>query len=138
MIRVFQGTIELYHGLEPKNALESILGSLIVNVSNAANDCLSQAARVPPNELQHRDLNLRHALKGAAVVTQLIDAFERVRGSRPGNVNVGNVNVELGGQAIVGTVHSAPSDRRGKAPTAEASSPSAAPEREATRARGRK
>jgi len=98
------GSFELYLGLHPKSALESILASLIVGVSNAANDCLSQAARVAPKEIQHRDVNLRHALKGATVVTQLVDALERVRGNRPGNVSVGQVNVESGGQAIVGTV----------------------------------
>jgi hypothetical protein len=103
------GSVELYMGLPPKNALESILGSLIVNVSNTTHDCLSQAARVPPTEIQHRDVNLRHALKGATVVTQLVDALERLRGNHPANVSVGNVKVESGGQAIVGTVQS---DRR--------------------------
>jgi glucans biosynthesis protein len=104
---VIRGTVQLYQSLGPKNALESILGGLIVNVSNAANYCLSLAANVPPEDLQHRDLNLRHAFKGATVVTQLVDALERVRGARP-NVTVGNVNVEPGGQAIVGTVNAAP------------------------------
>ena len=56
------GSLELYTGLDPKNALNH-LASLIVGVSNATNDCLSLAARVPPQELQHRDVNLRHALK---------------------------------------------------------------------------
>lgn len=111
------GSLELYMGLQPKNALESILGGLIVNVSNATNDCLSQAARVPPTEIQHRDVNLRHALKGAAVVTQLVDALERVRGNRPGNVSVGKVNVESGGQAIVGTVQSGPQAQQPSATT---------------------
>jgi hypothetical protein len=84
------------------------LSTLIVNVSNATNDCFSQAARVPPEHLEHRDLNLRHAFKGATVVTQLVDTLERVRGNRPGNVNVGQVNVESGGQAIVGSVQAGP------------------------------
>jgi hypothetical protein len=100
------GSLELYVGLQPKSALESILASLIIGVSNATNDCLYLAAKIPPQELQHRDVNLRHALKGAAVVTKLVDALERVRGNRPGNVSVGKVNVESGGQAIVGTVQS--------------------------------
>ena len=125
------GAVELYHRLRPKNALESILSTLIINVSNAANDCLSQAARVRPQELEYRDLSLRHAFKGAAVVTQLIDALERVRGSRSSHVTVGNVNVESGGQAIVGTVHPVPSTPRSETPNAENSSPSPAPEREA-------
>jgi hypothetical protein len=113
-----EGAINLYLGLHPQNALESVLGSLIVNVASATNDCLSHAARVGPTEdrLQHRDVNLRHALKGAAVVTQLVDAFERVRGNRPGNVSIGQVNVESGGQAIVGKVQSGQSGRRDEEP----------------------
>jgi hypothetical protein len=105
------GSLELYTGLEPKDTLQSVLASLIVGVSNATNDCLSLAARVPPQELQHRDVNLRHAFKGATVVTQLVDAFERVRGNRSGNLSVGKVNVESGGQAIVGTVQSGRRDQ---------------------------
>ena len=112
------GSLELYTGLHPKNALESVLSSLIIGVSNATNDCLSLAARVPPHEVQHRDVNLRHALKGAAVVTQLVDALERVRGNRAGNVSVGKVNVESGGQAIVGTVQSGLRDQEPGATTA--------------------
>jgi hypothetical protein len=83
----------------------SILASLIVNASNATNDCFAVVARVSPDALQHRDVNLRHALKGAAIVMQLMDAYERLRGNRPAsNVSIGKVNVESGGQAIVGTV----------------------------------
>jgi hypothetical protein len=106
-----KGSIELYKGLQPNSALESVLASLIVGVSNASQDCLSQAARVAPEHVQHRDVNLRHALKGATVVTQLVEALERVRGNRSGNVSVGSVNVESGGQAIVGNLEAG---QRGK------------------------
>jgi hypothetical protein len=95
--RSVDGSLELYVGLQPQSALQSILSTLIVNVSNATNECLFVAAKIPPSELQHRDINLRHAFKGATVVTQLVDALERVRGGRTGSVNVGNVNVESGG-----------------------------------------
>jgi hypothetical protein len=106
------GSLALYLGLQPQNALQSILSTLIVNVSNATNECLFLAAKIPPSELQHRDINLRHAFRGAAEVTKLVDALERVRGNRQGNVNVGNVNVEPGGQAIVGTVQSNPTRQK--------------------------
>jgi hypothetical protein len=101
-----KGSIALYDGLHPQDALQSVLATLIVGVSNAANDCLSLAARIPPEAILDRDVYLRHAFKGAAVVTQLVEAFERVRGNRSGDVSVGNVNVQSGGQAIVGTVQS--------------------------------
>jgi hypothetical protein len=100
------GSVELYSALQPNDPLQSMLASLIVGISNTTSDCLSQAARLSPDALQHRDLNLKYALKGAGVVTRLIEAFERLRGSRPSNVSVGNVNVQSGGQAIVDTVHS--------------------------------
>src|SRR5262245_56938203 len=105
------GSVELYIRLHPQSALQSILSTLIVNVSNATNECLHQAATISPNELQHRAINLRHAFKGAAVVTQLADALERVRRSRPDSVNVRNVNLESGGQAIVGMVQSNPREK---------------------------
>ena len=69
-----EGSVDLYIGLQPKDSLESILAGLIVSVSNATHDCLSQAARAPVQELQHRDLNLRQGLKGAVVAARLIDA----------------------------------------------------------------
>ena len=97
----------LYAHLQPNSARELILAGLIVGISNATHDCLHLAATIPPHELQHREVNLRYAFKGAAAVTQLIDTYERLRGNRPANnVSVGNVNVEFGGQAIVGTVQS--------------------------------
>ena len=98
------GSSKLYLGIQPKTALEAILASLIVGISNASNECLAQATQVTPDHVQFRDVNLRHALKGATVVTQLIEALERVRGNGPRNVSVGNVNVQSGGQAIVGNV----------------------------------
>ena len=127
--RSVDGSFELYVGLKPQSALQSILSTLIVNVSNATNECLFLAAKIPPSELQHRDINLRHAFKGAAVVTQLVDALERVRGSRTGSVNVGNVNVESGGQAIVGTVQSNPPREK---------EPEPAPSSDPTKASGEK
>jgi hypothetical protein len=100
------GSVELYTALQSNDPLQSMLASLIVGISNTTSDCLSQAARVSPDALQHRDLNLKYALKGADVMTRLVETFERLRGNRPSNVTVGNVNVRSGGQAIVGTVHS--------------------------------
>jgi hypothetical protein len=107
--RIKEGAFDLYQGLEPKNGLEAALSMLLVGVTNGSLDCLSMAARVPPDETECRDLNLRHGLKGAQVAAKLAEVLETVRGNAANNnVKVGNVNIEsggqAGGQAIVGNV----------------------------------
>jgi hypothetical protein len=102
------GAVELYRRLAPKDALDEIAAVLAVSVSNASLDCLAQAARVAPQHLDHRDLNLKHGLKGAAVAADLIRLLDSRRGQSSKSVSVGNVNVEAGGQAIVGNVGTGP------------------------------
>jgi hypothetical protein len=51
-----------------------------------------------------RDLNLRHGMKGATIAADLLKALNDQRSEKPEKVTVGNVNVEAGGQAIVGNV----------------------------------
>lgn len=63
-------------------------------------------------------------MKGANVVIQLVDALQRVRGNGRGNVSVGNVSVEAGGQAIVGTVQTGQRGRDDNG-TADESTPTA-------------
>jgi hypothetical protein len=47
---------------------------------------------------------LGNATKGALVVTELTKAYDARRGRGKQTVNVGQVNVEAGGQAVVGNV----------------------------------
>jgi len=77
---------------------------LLVGVTNASLDCMSIAARIPPSEMECRELNLRYGLKGAQVAAELAEALEKVRGKAPSKVSVGRLNVESGGQAVVGNV----------------------------------
>jgi hypothetical protein len=98
-----EGSAELYLALEPKDAAEAILSALSVGVANATMDCLADAVRMkalPPI----RDMNLRQAFSGAKVAADLLETLERHRRQDPKGVSVGNVNVEAGGQAIVGHV----------------------------------
>jgi len=99
------GALDLYYGLAPADATESLLSMLAISVANASLDCLTQAAGTSPDYLESRDL--RHGLKGAAVAADLIKILDARRGhSAPRRVSVGSVNVEAGGQAIVGNVES--------------------------------
>jgi hypothetical protein len=107
-----QGSYDLYRGLKPRNAQEAIVAMLAVGVANASLDYLALASRLNVEAAELRDLNLRHGLKGAAVATDLVKAL-KLRGEKPERVSVGSVNVEPGGQAIVGNVE-APKSSKGQ------------------------
>jgi hypothetical protein len=115
--RLVEGSFELYRKLAPRDAADKLLALLAVSVTNASLDCLQQAARVPPHNLPLRELNLRLGLKGAEVATNLVKALDERCREKSDKVTVGAVNVEAGGQAIVGNVkstrHPAPT-RNGK------------------------
>jgi hypothetical protein len=93
-----------------------MLSLLAVSTTNASLDCLAMAARVPPDYLEARELNLRLGLIAAETSAKLIKALDDRDRERPDKVTVGAVNVEAGGQAIVGNVETA----RHSAPTKDA------------------
>lgn len=89
--------------MAPRTPGEAILASLIMAVSDATMDCLQRANALGQPE-QVRAMNLNFAFKGASLVPQILDAFEKRRtGSNPA-IRVEQVNVHAGGQAIVGHV----------------------------------
>jgi hypothetical protein len=118
--------IALYAAIEPRDAIESLLARLMVGLSNAVMDCLGRAAQ-SGNWLEPRKLNLGFAVKGGLAVTQIVKALDHHRGQDRQKVTVGQVNVESGGQAIVGNV--GPRGRR-KPVTRLAPIPIAAPRSE--------
>lgn len=67
-------------------------------------DCFARATQA--DHLEGRDLELKYATKGASVLTKLVKTLDGHRGQSKPNVNVGNVNVESGGQAIVSNLRS--------------------------------
>ena len=93
-------TISLFSSLDSNDPIESILDRHIVAMSVSAMHCQARAAFAGnPKAL---DTYLRHFEKMTKVLIELVEARERRR--RPKQVVVGNVNVEAGGQAIVGNV----------------------------------
>jgi hypothetical protein len=97
-----RGAVDLYASLRPKDAIDSILARLTVGLTNLTMDCVDRAGISGTKPA--RDVNLRYAMKGATVVVELIKARESRRGQGGQNVTVGKVNVEAGGQAIVGNI----------------------------------
>ena len=82
-----------------------MVATLAVGLFNASLVSISDGTRqnTPP---QVRDINLRHGIKAATAVAELLKTLHDMRGGSQKSVSVGNVNVEAGGQAIVGNLKS--------------------------------
>jgi hypothetical protein len=68
-------------------------------------DAISRGRR--SQTLEQRDMELKSATRGALVIAELTKAYDGRRARDKQTVNVGQVNVEAGGQAVVGNVTSA-------------------------------
>jgi hypothetical protein len=95
----------LYRGIEPKNTIEAMMATLAVGLFNASLGCIADGTRqnTPPHV---RDLNLKHGIKAATAVADLLKTLHGMRGGSQKSVSVDEVNVEAGGQAIIGDVES--------------------------------
>ena len=89
----------------PSDAVESTLAPVIVGIRNAVMTSLHLATR---GSDERRDVEQNAAFKGAAVLVQLVEAYDAHRGHGGRRFTVGNVNVESGAQAIVGNVETTP------------------------------
>ena len=100
------GVLQLYCELNPRNPIEGMMATMLIAIFNASLGSIADGTRndTPPHV---RDVNLRHGFNGAKVFGDFLDRYQLMRGESQGTVRVGNVNVEAGGQAIVGNVQSA-------------------------------
>jgi hypothetical protein len=91
-------------GIKPEDEVEGMLAVQMVVTHNMALDCLGRAA-VPEQSFEAREMNLRHAEKLMATYLRQVEVLDKRRGKGQQTVTVKYVNVEPGGQAVVGTVH---------------------------------
>ena len=94
----------LYQDFQAADPVESILARLMVGISDMSMDALSRAMRT--NQFDVRELELKSATNGALVIGKLARVYDERRDRGKQTVNVGQVNVEAGGQAVVGNVNS--------------------------------
>lgn len=95
--------LEMLDGLSPTDTAERMLGLQMIAVHHAAIECLRRA-HLPDQPTASRDYNLSHALKFLSLYAKQLEALDRRRGKHPPKVTVEAVNVESGGQAVVGVV----------------------------------
>ena len=87
----------------PKDDIEQMLVTQMIGTHEAATECLRRAM-IQGQGIEARDVNLKHAEKLMAVYTKQIEALNKHRGKGQQKITVKHVNVEAGGQAIVGNV----------------------------------
>ena len=95
--------LDLYESIAPQDGLEGMLAAQMVGTHHAALDCLRRAA-LPNQTFAGRDMALKHAQKLMSLYLQQLTALNKHRGKGQQKVTVEYVNVEAGGQAIVGSV----------------------------------
>ena len=104
-----QSAISMLQGIKPTDEVEGMLATQMVATHNAAMECLRRAM-IPAHPIQGRDLNLKHATKLLSVYSRQIEVLNKHRGKGQQKITVERVNVESGGQAIVGHVESGNAD----------------------------
>lgn len=95
--------LELYEGLKPEGSAEGMLAVQMVGTHSMALECLRRAS-IEEQTFEGREQNLKHAQKLMALYAQQLATLDKHRGKGQQKVTVEHVNVEPGGQAIVGNV----------------------------------
>jgi hypothetical protein len=98
-----KSAIEILEGIVPRDELEGMLAVQIVATHHAALECLRRAM-LPEQTFAGRDQNLKHAAKLLSIYGRQIEGLNKHRGKGQQKVTVEYVNVESGGQAVVGHV----------------------------------
>lgn len=91
------------YGIGPKDELEGLLAVQMIGVHSLAIECLRRAS-VEGQTTVAMDDNINRATKLLRTFTTQMEALNRHRGKVGQSMVVGNVNVNDGGQAIVGPV----------------------------------
>ncbi len=99
-----QAALAALRDAAPRDALEGMLAAQMVALHHAAMECLRRA-HLPEQASEVRQANLGQAGKLSRTYATLLEALDKHRGKgQPQVVRVERVNVEAGGQAIVGAV----------------------------------
>lgn len=107
--------LEQFESLAPADGAEGMLALQMVATHDAALECLRRAA-IANQTFEGRDMALKHAQKLMTLYTKQLETLNKHRGKGQQKVTVEHVNVQAGGQAIVGTVEAGkPGRQRGDA-----------------------
>lgn len=95
--------LQQFAALKPQSYLETMLIAQMIQVSNAASLCMTQAFQ-EGQTTYGKELNANLATKFQRTFIAQIEALQKLRGKGGQKVTVEHVHVHQGGQAIVGNV----------------------------------
>jgi len=96
-------TLDAMKGMKPQDPLEGMLIAQLIATHNAAMECYRRAM-IPEQAFEARREALNQANKLSRTYAALTEALDRHRGKGQQRITVEHVNVQAGGQAIVGAV----------------------------------
>lgn len=99
--------LDLFESLKPTDGLEAMLAVQMVGTHTAASECLRRAM-LPEQSYEGRQAALSQAQKLMNLYLQQVAALDRHRGKGQQRITVERLNVNAGGQAVVGDVNAAP------------------------------
>ena len=93
----------IYHALAPRNMLESLLARVLVALNSASMEMFRNAVRYggDPDAVE---LFVRRGCKASSTLTATVEAYGKLQRDDRNDVQINNVNVEAGAQAIVGKI----------------------------------
>ncbi len=102
-----RAAIAALHGIKPQDETEGMLAVQMVATHNAAMECLRRSM-IRKQTFEGRESNLRHAAKLLSIFAKQLETLNRNRGKGQQKVTVEHVQIQSGGQAIVGTIEHKP------------------------------
>lgn len=99
--------LQQFSELKPESYLESMLLAQMIQVSDAAGNCMHRAF-LEGQGFKVKELYANLAIKFHRTFVAQIEALQKLRGKGGQKVTVEHVHVHEGGQAIVGNVNQAP------------------------------
>ena len=97
-------TMAILNGIQPQDEIEGMLVVQMIGVHNVAMETLKRAILVGQTE-KGKELNVNQATKMLRTFTAQMEALKKYRTGGQQKMIVEHVNVNAGGQAIVGTVN---------------------------------
>jgi hypothetical protein len=98
-----RSAISMLQGIKPTDEIEGMLAAQMVSTHNVTMDCLRRAM-IQGQTFEGRDQNMKHATKLLSIYSRQIEVLNKHRGKGQQKVTVEYVNVESGGQAVVGHI----------------------------------
>ena len=100
---IIQRALDQFESIKPTDATESMLATQMIGTHAAAAECLRRAMLNEQNAVWF-DLAMKHAQKLMTLYTKQLATLDKHRGKGQQKITIERVNVESGGQAIVGNV----------------------------------